>query len=167
MTLDECKKKHEAERRWMNEHFVQAAFINLFDFFRYTIPRVSSDWKYEIIYAKDRVIRGYDDRMIFSYHYENAEQTLKVLKWLRHHRDGSPMTCKHTTACKCDPHKSWNMILDKMISGFQANLDLDDVHILTDGKYDHKKSQEKRRRLWKKWQVGGALYIEQYFGLWD
>src|SRR3990167_7683596 len=165
MTLDELKKKLAANTKWRKEHPVQTAVINFYEFFRYVIPRTLDDWKYAVIYAKDRMFRGYDDRMVFSYHYENTQVAIKVLTWLRKHRNGSPMTCKHAhLKCKCDPHESWNKILDQMIAGFKAQNQMEDMYLK---KYSKEKAQSEMKRLQKVWETGMKAYTKHYSGLWD
>lgn len=165
MTIDEMKKRMKEKERWMKHHFIRAAFINAFNFFRYVIPRVLTDMKYAVIYAKDRVARGYDDRMVFSYHYENTQVAIEVLTWLRKHRNGSPMTCRHKKfACKCNPHDEWNRILDQMIAGFKAQNAMENMYLKN---YSKEKTRSEMKKLQKIWETGMVLYTKHYRGLWD
>ena len=172
-TLDELEQKWEADKQWDKDHAFQAGIISIYDFFRYRLPGHLDDAYYSCKYAWQRVFRGYDDRMIFSYCHENAEQTLQILKWFRHNRMGSPLVKgdnwdKQKEEFTTDIHEDWNVVLDKMIAGFEAVIAEDDVHLKdADGKYDHAASNIERERLNKIWEEGRALFIKHYRGLWD
>lgn len=138
---------------------------------------------YEVKWGFQRMFRGFDDRWYWSYYSMNAEQTLKVLKWLQKNKHGAPFTTDPDgvipikdedtlTENKFDVNKNhfhrWNKALGLMVAGFEALIKEEDVHILgPDGKYDHAASQKERDRLHEKWEKGAKLFIANYRGLWD
>ena len=64
-------------------------------------------------------------------------------------------------------NKRWNDILDKMIKGWEAILKEDNVFLKTKEKYDHTKSEIKRKELLKIFNDGMILYTRWYRSLWD
>lgn len=177
ITLEELEKRWEEEKTYRANNPTYDFFLSIQEFFT-RLPDRLNDWKYEIIYAWDRVFRGFDDRMIFSFHYEHADLCLKVLKILRDDKHGSPVVLDavdweewghgENEELSDKNHKMWIEIMDKMIAGFEAQLALDEVYILgKDGNYDHAASQIERERLNKIWEEGMGLFIKHYGALWD
>lgn len=180
MTLNELKAKWDAKDKWAKEH----PFLNFIDtawwWIRYGIWNKLTDWRIEVKYGFQRMFRGYDDRMWWGHSHENARQVLACLKKLQEHKHGAPYTSDPDKVLSVEDvpttsdgvndewFKRWDEALQLMIEGFQAWIDLDDVHLLDEnGNYDHEASQKERERLTKIWERGAKLYIANYGGLWD
>lgn len=183
MTLDDLTTKWEEERKWKEAHPFRAFPGEAFDFFRYRVPRFVDDLYYEIKWGFQRMFRGFDDRWYWQYERMNAEQTLKVLKWLQKNKHGSPHVTDSKKVISITEgetfaangwevnkkfHDRWNKALGLMVAGFEAYIKMEDVHLLDkDGKYDHKATVKEQKRLEKKWKTGATLFIDNYRGLWD
>ena len=178
--LGDFMSELEAEEEWRKSHVVRGSILNAFDFFRYRLPMHFQDGLFEVKCAWQRAFRGYDNAMLWSYWSQNAEQTLKVLKWMRNSKHGYPLITqeefanvfpgaqvKHSGLDRLPGEEKWDMILDKMIAGFEALLASDDCFINVDGKYDHDATKAECERLNKIWEEGAALYIKFYRTLWD
>ncbi len=179
-TLSEMKAEWAAEDEWRKEHYVQAFFIETFEFFRYTIPRHYEEAVTSVKYGLQRMFRGYDDYDVWSHYSANAERTIKVLKRLRETKVGAPHTIDLDGVLTIPDIPStsegvdstwfdrWDEAIGMMIEGFEALLAEDDVRIEdANGDYDHEASQKERDRLWEIWLRGAKLYIANYRGLWD
>lgn len=168
MTLEEFKQEFVDEAKWREDHPVLAFFEDVKDFFQYTIPRKLNDYRFETKMAYQRVFRGWDDRYWWGHHHEHSRITLEALKHFRKKHMGSPSQFFGFDTTNEDGHAKWDEILDKMIAGFQAAIDIDDVHILTSsGEYDHKATQKEIKRLEKIQNDGLKLYVKWYRSLWD
>jgi hypothetical protein len=171
MNMETLEEKFKARDKYREEHKFYAFCENVWDFFRYTIPRFFDENYYKCKYGFQRMFRGYDDPMIFEYKTNHTEMIIKILKWYRHHRMGSPCPDdswdKGKEEFTIDIHEAYNKQLDKMIAGFEATLAQDSLFIETDGKYDSEKTTAEYNRLEKIWQEGAALYIKYYGNLWD
>lgn len=169
----------ERLKDWRREHWCQATIEDVYDFFRYTIPRKYDDAFYGIKWAYQRVARGYDDRMLWGFHTENSKITLEVLKWMKEHKHGSPYTHDpegvlttpdtptDSSGVNDDWHKRWDEALTIMIEGWEALIAMDDVFIYVDGKYDSAATTAEYERLEKIWKKGMTLFVANYRGLWD
>ncbi len=143
----------------------------------YRIPGRINDARYSVKWGFQRMFRGHDDPMVWGYQFNNAEQTLTVLKKLQEIKHGSPGTddpdnvlkTKGDINCVDDSyHERWEEALALMIDGWQAMIDMDDVHIKDKkGKYDPKATIKELKRLEKVWNKGMTLYVANYRGLWD
>lgn len=169
MSFDEFKKKIEEEEKWENEHPVLSFPGKIKDFFLYTIPGRFSDTKYEIRWAWQRVVRGFDDSMVWNHHSYHSEQTAKILRQLAEHKVGCPGELYDGKKKNDECHK-WRDILVQMAEGFEAATAIDNMEFYTEnkkGEYDSKASEKKRKVLENKFDKGMSLYVKYYFNLWD
>jgi hypothetical protein len=169
MEAMERYKREQAARPWY-VRYSEAIWETLVED---PIEYADDKW-HELKWAWQRVVRGYDDRYIWSYHYYNAEQTLEVLKWFKSDKTGIP--CISEDASFAEPwdrsykenEEAWNNILGKMIAGFEAVQAMEDVHVRKDdGTFDADATIAEYKRLEAIWLEGGALYIKHYRALWD
>ena len=119
--------------------------------------------------------------MVWSYWSENARLNIKILKHFKKIKCGYPIILldkkeekkwnlrwdKDSKKLDVNYNKRWNDILDKMIKGWEAILKEDDVFLKTKEKYDHKKSEIRRKELQKVFNDGMILYTKCYRNLWD
>lgn len=144
---------------------------------RYALPRVFEEMLYSVKYAYQRVMRGYDDRALWSYYEYNSNLTLKILKHYRANKVGAPyaddpdgvLTTPDTQSTENGPHdswfKRWDEALDIMIEGFEAFIKMNELCSLDFPSYDdYKKELDRLDVIWNK---GAKLYIANYRGLWD
>jgi hypothetical protein len=176
---EEERLENEFKEKWGS--FMHWTKYKLPWWVRYGLWFKLGEGKRSIIYAYQRVHRGYDDRMVWGFNTYAIEQMLEILKWHRENRMGSPYVTDEANVLKTkekttkkDPyddknvHKRYDEALDIMIEGFQSLLDIDEVHIEDKtGEYDHKASQKERDRLWAKWQKGAKLFVDNINGIWD
>lgn len=158
-TFEDMQKKWDAHNAWRKNHKVFALAEDVFDFFRYRIPFVLSEAKHEVIYAWDRVFKGYDSKMVWSLYSEHSKMMVAVLTELRNNHHGSPMPDKEEEGV--DIHKLWESQLDEMIAGFQAVLDIEELE--WGDAFDKKKQKE----LTTKFEHGMKLFTKYYRNLWD
>ena len=91
-----------------------------------------SDFLYEVKWAYQRVVRGWDDRASWSLDYWMTENVLEILKVLKKNKHGSPNPMfdglpyedEETYSYSDESYKiaeeRWNIEIDKMIAGFEA-----------------------------------------------
>lgn len=161
-------EKHTTFEDFLKEFEDRSFLRRAFDFVVYRIPAIIHDWKYETEYAFQRAFRGYDDRYWWGHHTAHARITIQALKKLRAERISSPSILFDINTSSEEGHAKWDSILDAMIAGFQASLDIDDVHFTTpDGEFDADKTYAERAKLKKKIDRGLRLYAKYYLNLWD
>ena len=106
-----------------------------------------SDKYWEIRYAWQRAIRGYDDRMIFSFYSEHTRLVVSVLTKLQKDQVFYPTIFKNV--------KEWKTTIGKIIKGFEASKDLNEFDI----------SPKKNLRLQKQFDEGTDLFKKYYLNL--
>lgn len=180
--------------RWDKQEAEEKAFMKKYGkvihWIRYQLPYSHyrlmyklGDWKREVKWAWQRAFRGYDDSMVWGFYYENAKQTIAVLKQLRSKHVGSCYITDPDNVLKTkekyskkdvnqyddlNVHKRYEEALDIMIEGFESLLAEDEVFIRNKkGEYDVKKTRREVDKLHKKWEKGSKLFIANYPGLWD
>lgn len=168
-SFEEMKAEWDRHAKWRKDHWVFARCEDVYDFFRYTIPRVSVDWKQEVRWAWQRVFRGYDDVFVWNLHNEHTKLMLKVLKDFRKHHVGSPIIRKKDWLSKKeDPkdnvHTFWDKQLEIMIDGFQAQKDIEDMEYADLSRREQKR---KHKDLIARWENGMKAFVKHYNGLWD
>jgi len=116
----------------------------------------------EIRWAWQRVIRGWDDRALWSMDYWLAKKMLEMLPKMKE-KAGIPGFC----FSEDDPCGSlagadeialakWHGIIDQMIDGFEACLEMLDADYRTSYEDSHKRYHE-----------GMEAFVEDLFSLWD
>ena len=175
ISVDTLIERIEIRKKWEIDNPIQATLQAFLNFFRYRIPTIIDDAKWEVIWGFQRMFQGYDDRYLWSHCSENARLTLIALKWLKKNKLGYPVavvTKRDKYDWESNSHdkiyqKRWKQSLDKMIKGFEAKLAEDDVHIEVKGKYSHSKTMKKIKDLRKKWDIGSREYAKYYGCLWE
>jgi hypothetical protein len=167
--FDDLKAEWERHFNWRKDHLIFALCEDFFDFFRYTIPRVTGEGRREIRWAWQRVFRGYDDRLVWSLHSEHTRLMLKVLKHFRKTHIGSPIIrdkdWKENGEGPGDSaHTFWDKQLDAMIDGFQAQMDIEDLDYAD---FSSDVEKKKYKELIAMWEKGMKVFVEHYNDLWD
>lgn len=117
-------------------------YERVYDFFRYDVSFMVSDFLFEWKMKWQVVTRGYSDRNVWGMCDDMAVLNIKLLTDLRDKGQGFPDGLTE---------KQWKKILTKMIEGFEAHLDFFG---------DEKKNQ-------KKFDEGMDLYKQYFANLWD
>lgn len=109
---------------------------------------------YDIKYAYQRVVRGYDDRVSWSIdYYLNKNMPL----WLKELKSAKGTPCSFCLDCyETSNRKEWEEVLDKMILGFESAEKMDNVY-----------NEEELNELDKQFQEGMALFVKYYHALWS
>ena len=158
-TMEELKQKWAEEEAYRLEHKLIAFFEDVRDFFRWTIPRVLNDWRYEVKWAYQRVVRGYDDSAKWSLNGYITDIALPCLVSMRDNMHGCPGYLADGTTVE-EGMKKWREILNKMIFSFEL------MHEEEYGNYVNRTSEE-----WEEWnkkvKEGLHLFVEHYHSLWD
>ena len=127
-----------------------------------------SDFLYEVKWAYQRVVRGWDDRASWSLDYWMTENVLEILKVLKKNKHGSPNPMfdglpyedEETYSYSDESYKiaeeRWNIEIDKMIAGFEAAKKMQEWENINEYK-----------QLEKTFQEGMASFVKYYFNLWD
>ena len=127
-----------------------------------------SDFLYEVKWAYQRVVRGWDDRASWSLDYWMTENVLEILKVLKKDKHGSPNPMfdglpyedEETYSYSDESYKiaeeRWNIEIDKMIAGFEAAKKMQEWENINEYK-----------QLEKTFQEGMASFVKYYFNLWD
>lgn len=181
VSSDDFFKKLQAKEKWYSKRPIRRFFKDAWWWIRYGILNKISDIKCSIKWGFQRMFRGYDDPMVWGYWHENAKLNVTLLKRLKETKIGYPIILldkqeekkfgkswgKHDKSLHKMYEKRWDETMDKIIAGWQAIIDEDDVFLKTNGKYDHAKSDIKRKKLMKAFEEGMTLYTKHYRGLWD
>ena len=148
---------------------------------RFLIPRKLNDWKYEIKWAWQRVLRGYDDTAVWDFHHHISEQFPKILRDLKEIQHGCPGELYDKKAKKNKECHKWEDILEKMANGFDAARKLDNNEYMKEIKLkkprkdmfdkdsytDYKFDKKCYNKLNKEFEEGIELFKKWYFSLWD
>lgn len=149
----------------------QKDFIKLFsNNWYYAIPRFFDNTYYRIKWAYQRVVRGFDDTMIWNYHSEMTDITIKILTRFKTNLHGYPTNLKNT--------EEWNQILIKIIKSFEARQHINNSDFMRSTKQIHTKGIFKGmtkskldKRMLKRWELqrdeGAKLFIKYFDTLWD
>ncbi len=123
----------------------------------YLIPRMITDFKYEIIWAWQRVFKGYDER--WDWGTVSQLQTImpKCLRELKRIHHGCPPDLWDKSKKKKECWK-WTMILEKIARGFEASAELHELA---------KNKGKKFEKLIKERNEGLKLFVKYFENLWD
>lgn len=136
----------------------------------YSIPRFFDRLKYEIKWAYQRLIRGYDDRWFWSFNHQLADFAIEIFKHMSKKAFGHPSSITFT---------KWQKILMKIAEGFEAYKEINegDSYMIPTGYYHQEgllKGMEKRvvdkrklKTLEKKQKKGLELFTKWFNHLWD
>lgn len=120
-------------------------YERVYDFFRYDIPFMVSDFLFELKMKYQVLTRGYSDRNVWGMCDDLAELNIKLLTALRDKGNGYPDGLTE---------KKWKKILTKMIEGFEAHIEETQFYV-----------QDKKNK--KKFEEGMDLYKQYFANLWD
>ena len=118
-------------------------------------PLENITWKLkEIKWFYQRGKRGYSDRDVWDFYTYLLRVFAGGLKELKENEMGYPCTCytDNKDPEKCDCENKWDLLLDKMIAGFEAGINYDDSF----DEEDMKKCEEALN-----------TFKEYFFALWD
>jgi hypothetical protein len=151
----------------------------------------------EVKFAYQRVMRGWDDRAVWSIDYWLDDKMPAMLRKLKEDKHGVPMTMFDGLPLNDEGYHSepemeiasarWDAVIDKMIAGFEAS------RRVKDGTYEEElgpyplyrpagmpkdewkayghahflKTEELRKRDEAIFKEGMALFGEHYWSLWD
>lgn len=146
------QKSLEEAIKDFNYNHPQSYMEDIYDFFAYTIPFKWNDITYEIKQKYQVLTRGYSDRNVWNMYYDVADLNIKLLTHLRDNSVGHPAELNE---------KKWNKILTKIIEGFQAVIDKENL------RYGHSTYKKDAAKLDKKFEEGMELYKVWYRHLWD
>ena len=122
------------------------------------IMRLIGDAKRQMKWAGQRVVRGWDDRALWSLDYYLASNLVTWLSELKRTKVGVPCSClvagPETEENMLIAVENWNTILDTMIDGFQAAADMAYGEGFDDGRRE-------------RFRVGMQAFAEYFFDLWD
>lgn len=149
---------------------------------RFLIPRKINDWKSEIIWAWQRVFRGYDDRITWGLNDWLNENLPKILRKMKSFVHGYPSTpFKKKIKNDIDSIKEWKNILEQMAKGFESAEKISDKEYMKkiklkkarkdmfgqDSYIDYKFDKKYYNKLYKEFEKGIDLFKRWYFNLWD
>lgn len=141
------------EKEFKQNHKVQYFFRELWYEFRYRIIRRIRDAKMEVVWAYQRVFKGYDRTAHWGLYNYLTNIALPVLKDYRENMHGVPgIVCRKGEPLSKSVER-WEQILDKMIYSFQAIHD--------DENFINPPDVE------KKIQEGLKLFAKYFRTLWD
>lgn len=142
----------------------------------YCVPRWIKDRYYLMKYAYQRVRRGYDDRMVFSFYDEMGALCIKALTSLRD-------DCKTGYPTRFEGRKDWDGILTKIINGLKAAERISDNDFFDKvplpkgttrkdifGEEVHHKlviNEKRKKQLEDEFSEGMDLFKKHFFSLWD
>lgn len=151
----------------------------------------------EVKFAYQRVVRGWDDRAVWSIDYWLDDKMPAMLRKLKEDKHGVPMTMFDGLPMNDEGYHSepemeiasarWDATLDKMIAGFEASARVKDSTYEPElGPYPlyrpkdmpkdewkafqhehYLKTEELRKRDEQIYKEGMALFAEHYWSLWD
>lgn len=166
---NEFKEKHPI-KRWINDIFGG----NLFGYapwYSLSHPQLLfMDFMREIKWAYQRVVRGWDDKVVWSVDFWLDDIMPDILLRLKETKQGIPSSCfdgvdwDKNGGCTDEEISialtKWNNEIDSMIRGFQASK------ALHDGKYDYN-DPTARVKLQETVDIGLKSFVKHYGDLWD
>jgi hypothetical protein len=117
----------------------------------YDISNLIKNSRNQIVYAWQRVFRGFDDRMFWGVSNQLSPMMVKVMDWYIKNKSGYPASLTE---------KEWNSILKQIKEGFEADIKLDKMDFGKDWK-------RKWDRLEKKRKKGLMFFAKYYADIWD
>ena len=136
----------------------------------YLIPRLWNNFKYEIKWAYQRVVRGYDDRWYWSFNHRIADIGIDVFKHMSKNVSGYPGSISY---------KKWQKILMKISEGFKAYKEIQehDSYMIPTGYYHEDGilkgtekmviNKKKLKELQRKQKRGLVLFAKWFNHIWD
>jgi hypothetical protein len=152
---------------------------------------------FDVVCAYQRVVRGWDDRAVWSIDYWLDDKMPAILRKLKEDKHGIPMQCFDGLPMNDEGYHSapemeiaearWNEMLDKMIAGFEASrrvkeMDYEDKL----GPYPLRRPKDVSKEEWKTnrhvyylasevlrkrdekiVEEGLQLFVSHYHSLWD
>lgn len=111
--------------------------------------------------------KGYTNYDVYELHHSHSHRMIKLLTELKDSHVGCPSDLFDNTIEDGNCHR-WEAILQQMIDGFQAAIDIDDIDMDVDyykkhGEWDY----TEYNKLDKKFKKGMKLFTEYYRNLWD
>lgn len=169
MKLEDYKLRLEKQKKWDEEHYIQAFIRDTYYFLFWGIPRRIGDAKRTIKFGFQRMFRGYDDTAYWGLNDYIIDIALPVLKWYRINKTGFPIIHWDEKTSHEEQLKAWNDILDKIILGFQ---DYKDEGYLV-GRWENvlEMPDEQRKELQDDHEKivteALTLFAKHFRGLWD
>lgn len=117
------------------------------------------DYIYKLKELYRLVTRGYTNYDVYEMHHAHSVRMIKLLTHLRDNNVGYPSELTE---------KKWNNILNDIIDGFQASIEIGDIEY--DIEYYHKNGEwdyTEYNELDKKFKKGMRLFTKHYRNLWD
>lgn len=130
----------------------KTAVESVWIFLRYRMLGISEEWRRSARYGLQRMFRGYDDSMAYGYVHTMSEISVKALRKMLAYGNSYP------GYDGADTFEKWQSIVEQIIDGFQAVIEMDD-YSFTD--------KAKREEAEKRFANGMALYAKWYLHLWD
>jgi len=119
----------------------------------YDISNFIKDSRNQIVYAWQRVFRGFDDRMFWGISSQLSPMMVEIIDWYIKNKSGYPASLL--------TEKEWNNIMKQIKEGFESDIKLDKMEYC--GKYWKRKWD----RLDKKREKGLMLFAKYYADIWD
>ena len=123
----------------------------------YSVPRFFRNVRNEIVWAWQRVFRGFDDRWYWGLYNQLEWIIPKVIRWMKKNHHGCPSNLYDKTRKRNQCWK-WTEILEKIAQGFEASEKID-REVLWKGK--------RYEKLNKKRKEGMKLFSKFFRSLWD
>lgn len=138
----------------------------------YAIPRWFSNTKWDIIYAYQRVVKGYDERWSFNLNTEFATHASKALGEMIKYVHGHPSNPFSKKKGEIKNITDWKVILRKIKKGFDAaNQIMNNEYVVEanpkKGRSYYRHNKAKHDRLYREFNEGMDLFKKYYFNLWD
>ena len=168
--LDQSFKKEHPIKYWIDHSlFPNKGFFGYAPHHFFTHPWVAIEFIYqEISWAWQRVFKGFDERIIWSIDWYLAEKIPLWIKCLKETKRGAPFSMftdeqlSHPEGISDEAtdvaHIKWDIVLDKIILGFESYIKLQDVYDIHSDEY---------KQLDKNYEIGFDLFKEHFSDLWD
>lgn len=133
---------------------------------------VIAEWWRQVVWAWQRVFRGWDDRASWSVDYWLDDKMIAILTRLKETKHGTPTDFfdgfehdENYGYSDEDHNKAttlWDAEIDKMISAFKASKELEELDFITREQYS-----AERKRLNGIFEEGMKSFTKYYKSLWD
>lgn len=167
MTLEEFEKRIKEDgkkknlRNWLDKK-IPHGIAGYSAFHALTHPwLIVEDWGHKIKWAWQRVVRGWDDRALWSVDSYLADHIVAIITDFKRKKIGipvemfdglpysNPSTCDYSSENMLIAETRWNDILDKIVLGFKSYNNLDNFGVLSPE--DEEKVKESFKLLEKYW----------------
>ena len=167
----------------LTDTFIKSAIKLFSNSPRYLIPRKIQDWKLELKWGYQRIVKGYDDRATWELDFWLSDNLPKIIREMKSFVHGYPASNPFQKKRKGDIQsmKEWKGILEQIAKGFESAGKIGNNEYMKkvklrkpikdmfgkDSYTDYKFDKKAYNKMKKDFDEGIKLFHKHFFSLWD